>query len=289
MPQPSTKQPNINRTNPDSWKADTARSVEQYNQWFLDFAPRTFINAKEESARSVQSVFVQTNYLLDLSDSWLLAHGTAFKSLRQMCAPPIANDRLVGLSGVSSSVLKNLEDGKVPKQSALDYPSAVASLSNTLMHLLDPQLFPWIVEGRKPTEREEHVALIVVADRLCGADADPIIRNAQESRQLGKLDAWLTERGYTATEERNPFVMSKGTYAHHAIVNMFNNAQDDSDGMKKTPMDMVIMPPSGSPVFIECKSAGDYTNTNKRSKEEGEKQRKLAATYPGQRLNLFLC
>ena len=32
----------INRTKPDNWKSDTAASVDMYNEWFMNFAPKTF-------------------------------------------------------------------------------------------------------------------------------------------------------------------------------------------------------------------------------------------------------
>ena len=44
------------------------------------------------------------------------------------------------------------------------------------------------------------------------------------------------------------------------------------------------------PLLIECKSAGDFTNTNKRRKEEAVKMAQLRTTY-GQDVEfiLFLC
>ena len=42
--------------------------------------------------------------------------------------------------------------------------------------------------------------------------------------------------------------------------------------------------------MIEAKSAGDFTNTNKRRKEEATKTHQLTATYgAGAKLVLFLC
>lgn len=32
----------INRDKPDYWKKDTAASVDMYNEWFMNFAPKTF-------------------------------------------------------------------------------------------------------------------------------------------------------------------------------------------------------------------------------------------------------
>lgn len=43
-------------------------------------------------------------------------------------------------------------------------------------------------------------------------------------------------------------------------------------------------------VFLEAKSAGDFTNTNKRRKEEAMKMSQLRSTYRRNvRFNLFLC
>ena len=30
----------INRDKPDLWKEDIARSVDMYNEWFMNFAPK---------------------------------------------------------------------------------------------------------------------------------------------------------------------------------------------------------------------------------------------------------
>ena len=60
------------------------------------------------------------------------------------------------------------------------------------------------------------------------------------------------------------------------------------------PIDAVMMPKSAKagdlPLFFEAKSAGDFTNTNKRRKEEAVKMAQLRSTYGKKvRFNLFLC
>lgn len=60
------------------------------------------------------------------------------------------------------------------------------------------------------------------------------------------------------------------------------------------PVDAAIMPTDAAsdalPVLLEAKSAGDFTNTNKRRKEEATKMSLLRATYGDQvRFALFLC
>lgn len=60
------------------------------------------------------------------------------------------------------------------------------------------------------------------------------------------------------------------------------------------PIDVVVQPQKlrkdRLPILIEAKSAGDFTNTNKRRKEEATKIHQLFATYGGGvRFVLFLC
>jgi hypothetical protein len=62
----------------------------------------------------------------------------------------------------------------------------------------------------------------------------------------------------------------------------------------KIPIDAVIMPKRAKagdlPIFFEAKSAGDFTNVNKRRKEEAVKMSQLRQTYGKRvRFNLFLC
>jgi type II restriction enzyme len=62
----------------------------------------------------------------------------------------------------------------------------------------------------------------------------------------------------------------------------------------KIPIDVVIQPKNSKlphlPLLIEAKSAGDFTNVNKRRKEEATKINQIRATY-GKQITfvLFLC
>jgi hypothetical protein len=60
------------------------------------------------------------------------------------------------------------------------------------------------------------------------------------------------------------------------------------------PIDIIINPHKNSksnfPILVEAKSAGDYTNVNKRRKEEAVKMSQLRATYGNNiRFILLLC
>jgi hypothetical protein len=70
--------------------------------------------------------------------------------------------------------------------------------------------------------------------------------------------------------------------------------QEETSRAVNIAVDVVVMPRSAGrgelPLLIEAKSAGDFTNVNKRRKEEAAKMRQLRRTYgPDARFILFLC
>lgn len=85
--------------------------------------------------------------------------------------------------------------------------------------------------------------------------------------------------------------MPPGTYSFRLNVPV---RQEGSLTGINIPVDTVIMPLQAKigdlPLLIEAKSAGDFTNTNKRRKEEAFKMNQLRTTYAGNvRFILFLC
>jgi type II restriction enzyme len=133
-----------------------------------------------------------------------------------------------------------------------------------------------------------------VADRLCGAVANPIIRNAQEKRQLATIKGWLEAHGYSRVPQGESIrfdAMTPGTFSFR--MNVPVQLESDANTVN-IPVDVIIMSQSSRagdlPLFVEAKSAGDFTNTNKRRKEEAMKIAQLRNTYgTSARFILFLC
>jgi len=157
--------------------------------------------------------------------------------------------------------------------------------------MLDIDIFPWLTAKRPATEVERHRASTIVADRLCGALSDPIVRNAQEKRQLAYIAAYLKKKGYVQKAHppgRPVAEMHAGTFTFRM------NVVAGEERKVKIPIDVVIQPkrprPNGLPVLMEAKSAGDFTNVNKRRKEEATKMYQLKRAYgAGVEYILFLC
>jgi hypothetical protein len=109
---------------------------------------------------------------------------------------------LVGLAGVSKILVGCMEEGTLPPRMLPSLLQADLEKIGTIIEkMADPDIFVWLEARRVATDGEVHRAATIVADRLCGAAANPIIRNAQEKRQLAAISAWLDARDYKRLPE----------------------------------------------------------------------------------------
>ena len=287
----------VNRDQPDRWKADIAESVDMYNSWFIDFAPQAFRDTRIKVTEVVASTLKATDNLRTLHPEILKQNPVILPTLRMCTCPPIARDRLIGLARVAKSVVDRMEvAGKLPvrlPKERLD--EELRKITNIILRLADRDIFPWLDTNQTPLESEIYRAATIVADRLCGSSADPIVRNAQEARQLREIAAWLDGHGYCllpAAQRARFDEMPPGTYSFR--LNIPVNLLEEGGKTVNIPVDAVIMRKTAQrgdrPLLVEAKSAGDFTNVNKRRKEEARKVQQLNATY-GNTIEfvLFLC
>lgn len=285
-----------NANRPERWKQDIIQSIDFYNNWFMRFAPKAYRETRKQTTKQVMEAFRISNAFQDLSLQTLTHNPSILQILRMSTAPPIARDRLIGLANISASLIKNMEqDNRLPPRMVkAEIDAQIISMSEVIKSLLDNDILPWLNTGQEPEQEIVLRAATVIADRLCGAVSDPIIRNAQEQRQLAAIANWLEARGYKQNKQGRSIThnnMPKGSYSLRL------NIPAQQIGRRKTiniPIDVVIMPhiakPGEFPILIEAKSAGDFTNTNKRRKEEAIKINQLRHTYGnGVRFILFLC
>ena len=314
----------VNLDKPQHWKADVALSVDMYNDWFMKFAPSAFRTTRIQTTKDVEATLHKTGNLTNIKPAMLRAHPEILPTLRMATCPPLAVDRLIGLAGVSSSMVKRMEVQKKlpPRMRAAQVDAELAKITRIVERLADPDIFVWLGRDAPATKVEIRRSATIIADRLCGAVANPIIRNAQEKRQLEGIKVWLEARGYIEllSGAGTKFdTMPPGTFSFRLNVPVKLNvdalpvALDDGEprlmeldeevlvvetrGKKSSvniPIDAVIMPKSGKagdfPLFFEAKSAGDFANTNKRRKEEAKRVSQLHSNYGSAiRFNLFLC
>jgi hypothetical protein len=288
----------INADKPHLWKSDVECSIDFYNDWFIRFAPETYRTQRGKTTESVLAAFKKTTGLTRIVPAILRETPGLLPILRMVTAPPLARDRLMGLAYVGKSLIDSMEgkDSVVPRlpkrMPEADIQANLQKICDVLVELIDDDLIPWVASKEKPSKQELDRAATVIADRMCGAASDPIIRNAQEKRQLLALKNWLKKNGYkeiSTQVARDPYAMPPGTFTFRLSL-----PAGLKDASVKIPIDCVIKPlshkASAFPVLIEAKSAGDATNTNKRRKEEAQKFRQLKDRYGDSvQFLLFLC
>lgn len=180
------------------WKADVAASVDLFNQWFMLFAPKAYRDSRAAATMQVEEGIRLTNDLTALTSAVLRHHPGVLQVLRMATCPPLARDRLVGLAYASKNLVSVMEEKKAipPRMPAATLQENLERIADVITRMLDVDIFPWITTKRHPTKEELYRASTIVADRLCGAVSDPIVRNAQEKRQLDMIAVYLQPRGY---------------------------------------------------------------------------------------------
>lgn len=258
----------------------------------MTFAPQAFRSTRIKTTEHVKTALLATDDLRKLNAQTLKANPGALPTLRMCMAPPLAVDRLIGLASANKSLIGRMEEGKLTDRMKPELLAEhLGAVCRVLMKLVDHDIFPWLKVGKAPTDHERDRASTIIADRLCSAVANPIVRNAQEQRQLAMIGAFLDKRGYRkqAHAAGTPLKeMERGTYTFRM------NIPAGKTFKVNIPVDVVIQPKrlrkNRLPILIEAKSAGDFTNTNKRRKEEAAKVHQLHASY-GDAVSfiLFLC
>lgn len=282
----------VNLDKPQKWKDDIHKSVDMYNDWFMKFAPKTFRETRVRVSTDVAQALIDTKFLRDVSPGLLAKYPGVLPTLRMCTCPPLARDRLVGLAKVSKNLVLQMEHGEKPrvppKMKMNVLKQDLKKIGNIIEKMADADIFVWLNRGDEPTNVELERASTIVADRLCGSMSDPIIRNAQEARQLKVIGNWLKVRGYKQLQPKHGYdlkTMPPGTYSFRMNVN--------ADGVN-IPVDVIVKPLNAKlrdlPLLLEAKSAGDFTNVNKRRKEEAQKASQLKASYGKKvQFHLFLC
>lgn len=266
---------NRERNSPE-WQSDIDRSVAEYDEWYLAESPAMFRLAREQALREVQETLQATEDFGAFDAEKLMARPRSLAVARMCVSPPMARDRFVGFSGANKNLVTTMERKGLIPRNARRIGVQLQVMCDFLRPLLDAEVFCWLEDNRSPSAGERDKALIVVGERLATALYLPVLRNTQEARQKELMRTYLEGEGFE--ESLNlPFEMRPGTFGFGRNVPVLR-----ADGEPQNlPVDCVVSPLDAElPLAcIELKSAGDFTNVNKRRKEESDKQEALRRTH----------
>jgi len=91
----------INADKSDRWKADVERSVDYYNDWFVEFTPKTYRQKRVEVTHDVEAAMVITRDLREIMPEVFRENPRIQPMLRMATCPLLAKDRIVGLAYAS--------------------------------------------------------------------------------------------------------------------------------------------------------------------------------------------
>src|ERR1039458_9641617 len=106
----------INADKPHLWKADTRASVDQFNQWFMAYAPKAYRDTRAKTVEHVEHGLLMTADLTTITPDVIKTNPAILPTLRMSTCPPLARDRLIGLADSSKNLVGTLEEGKLPPQ-----------------------------------------------------------------------------------------------------------------------------------------------------------------------------
>jgi hypothetical protein len=261
--------PTVNRLKqPAEWQPDIDRSVAEYDEWYLAESPGMLAEARGRAVAEVEEAMLATDDFRMFGAQALIARPGALFVARMCVSPPMARDRFVGFSGANKSLVTAMErDGVIPARTR-QVGMQLQAMCDFLRPLLDPGLFCWLENDRVPTAEERDKALLVVGERLASAFYLPVLRNAWEAKQKELLRAYLEGEGFAESRD-SPFEMPPGTFGFGRSVRV---VREDGEP-QNLPVDCVVSPLDAQRPLacVELKSADDFTNVNKRRKEESDK------------------
>ena len=186
----------VNLDKPQQWKADTVQSVDMCNDWFMRFAPQAFRTTRIQTTKDVEAALHATGNITNILPVLMRKHPEILPTLRTSTCPPLAVDRLIGLAGVLTNLVKCMEEKKLPaRMAAAEIDLQLANIATIIEKMADPDILVWRGRKEPPTETEIHRAAMIVADRLCGGSgrpkdqiSDSVIHNLLEPNN--GLDFW---------------------------------------------------------------------------------------------------
>ncbi len=165
-------------------------------------------------------------------------------ALRYLAGPPISADDLKVLAEAS------LAPGRIASDR-----DAAKRILNTIIQTIDPRRFPWIVEGRTPTENEKSAAILASAALITAQRVATDRRNQGKDVQEQAVKQYLVKIGFEEVNSREIRTLADapepGQFCGEALV-----------GSRKADVPVRLFDSRLMP--IECKVSNSATNSVKR-------------------------
>jgi len=241
----------------EQFQQGAARGIEAFRLGRLAEASEDYTSHYDEAEAAVEELLELTVDLTTLRPQGATALARFYEATRYLTAPPTSHDDLQTLSGVPGK-FQDTVDG---------WPPTI----ETVMALLDTRRFPWLAEGRVPTEAERRAAVVATAAQIASRRVLTARANEAKTAQELLVRQTLEGAGFQQVEPR--------------VINTFRTAPRPGQfcgesmlGSRKA--DVIAGLWDERLLAIECKVSNSAVNSVKRVKNDaGSKATKWLAEF----------
>jgi hypothetical protein len=236
----------------DEFDRGVARGVERFREQRLSEAREDYSSHFHEARSEVEDLLELTTDLAALEQvgGEVMLDGGYLPALRYLAAPPVSDDDLETLSGVSERHYAEADK----------WPLVV----DTIMTYIDSHRFPWIVDSHEPTEQERYAAVISTAAQMAAQRVLTARRNEAKADQEALVKEALRSANFKEVRARE-------MRSSRSFPRLGEFCGESKVGEKKA--DIVVGLRDERLLAIECKVSNSKVNSTKRIAEALNKAR----------------
>jgi hypothetical protein len=237
---------------PPRWTADELedgrrRAIEEFRRERMEEPLEAYLEAFDERQGAFEDLLETTVDLSRLGEHALaiLTDPKLFEAFRYLAGPPISVDDLKVLAAAESLSAKKLQAD----------PELAARLVETVQLGLDKRRFPWVGEGREPSEAEKSAAILASAALVAAQRVATLRRSEGKSEQERRVEELLLSIGMNKVQTR--------------VVNTLGEAPEPGEFCRESLLvprkaDLLVGLWDRRAMPIECKVSNSFTNSIKR-------------------------
>jgi len=222
------------------------RAVEIFRSQRMAEPLEAYLEAFDDYQGVVEDLLETTVDLTDLESTALsvLTDAKLLEAFRYIAGPPVSAD---DLKIIAEAVLSN-------SRLKAD-PEMVRRIVQVIIAGLDRRRFPWVAEGRDPTEAERSAAVLASAALMAMRKLETARRSDEKEKQEDRVETTLLQNGFVkvATRPVTTLALAPGAGEFCRESMLGNRKADFIVGL----WDRRTMP-------IECKVSNSSTNSVKR-------------------------
>lgn len=221
-------------------------SIEVFRKRRMEEPLEDYLEAFDRYQGVIENLLEQTVDLSDVNSQLLdvVTDANLLEALRYLPGPPISADDL-----------KTVANARLSPSQLRANPAMAQQVVKVIFDGLDRRRFPWVTEGRQPTEAERGAAVLASAALMASSHVSTSRRTLDKQQQEEEVLSALGAAGLTRVATRTINVLSEGPKAGEYC-------SESLLGKRKA--DIVVGLWDGRVMAIECKVSNSATNSVKR-------------------------